>query len=80
MRKQVLLQCIDRRGCIGGRTELGQKIRGKLFIRLFFFPERRDTDEVAHWIAAQRIDEAWLSDLESRDNLFPSLDFREYMD
>lgn len=29
-------------------------------------------------LQAQNIDEAWLSDLESRDNIFPSIDYRVY--
>ena len=29
-------------------------------------------------LQAQNIDEAWLTDLESRDNIFPSIDYRVY--
>jgi 1,4-alpha-glucan branching enzyme len=70
-RELLLLQASDWAFIMKTKTAVGYACdRVKAHLARF----RRIDDEVSNG----RIDEAWLADLEQRDNIFPELDFRTW--
>jgi 1,4-alpha-glucan branching enzyme len=70
-RELLLLQSSDWAFILRNKTQVGYAIaRVKAHLGRF---DRLCTD-----VVEGRIDEAWLADLEARDNIFPALDFRVY--